>query len=166
MTQAEALRLAFPEGAAVERRTAYLTEDQARRARALARAPVESLVWTYYEGKTAAGTAGYAYFETHVVRSQSETLMAVLDARGRLRFIELLAFHEPADYEPSTRWLAQLKGKSIEDGLWIRRGIRNIAGASLTSQAVTEAARRLLAIHAILHPPPEAPAAAGRETPR
>lgn len=150
LRQDEALRLAFPD-AKPERRTAFLSEEQAKEAQRLGRVRVESRVWTYYVARSSSGTETYAYFETHTVRTMPETFMAVLDGAGTLRFVELLAFHEPDDYRPPARWLAQFDGKRLGAELLVRRGIRNIAGASLTSQALTDGVRRILAVHEVLH---------------
>jgi len=86
------------------------------------------------------------------VRTMPETFMAVLEPSGALRFVELLAFLEPEDYLPRPRWLGQFRGKVLDDELLVRRGIRNITGASLTSQALTDGVRRVLAVHSVLHP--------------
>ncbi|MBI4424468.1 MAG: FMN-binding protein [Elusimicrobia bacterium] len=153
LKQDEALRLAFP-GAAPERRTAYLSEEQRKAAERLANARIESRVWTYYVGASSSGARSYAYFDTHTVRTMPETFMAVVDESGRLRFLELLAFHEPDDYLPPARWLRQLDGRALDGSLFVRRAVRNITGASLTSQALTEGARRVLAVHRMLHAAP------------
>ena len=150
LSQKEALALAFPAPLKVERRTAYLSPEEVRRASELAQAKVESRVWTYYVGTSSRGTAGYAYFETHVVRSMTETFMAVLSPDGSVRSVELLAFAEPEDYEPSKPWLGQFAGKSLKDDLLVHRAVRNITGASLTSEALAAGVRRALAVHAVI----------------
>lgn len=152
LRQDEALRLAFPD-AMPERRTEYLTEAQAKEAGAEARARVESRVWTYYTARSTSDAETFAYFDTHRVRTMPETVMIVLDENGRVRFVELLAFHEPDDYMPPGRWLRQLDGRALDGDLYVRRGIRNITGASLTSEALTQAVRRVLAIHRLLQAP-------------
>lgn len=152
MSQKDALGVAFAPGVAVERRTAYLSEEQVREIETLARAKLGSRVWTYYVGASSAGIAGYAYFETHVVRSMTETFMAALNPDGSVRFVEILAFAEPEDYRPRPRWLEQFQGRSLKDDLMVHRAIRNITGASLTSEALTTGLRRVLAVHAFLHP--------------
>lgn len=152
LTQKQALALAFGPGLAVERRTAYLGPEQVKRARETGRVKVESRVWTYYVGVSSRGVEGYAYFETHQVRTMPETFMAVVEPDGRLRFVEILAFLEPDDYLPGARWLDLFRGRRLDSDLLVRRGIRNITGASLTSQALTEGVRRVLAVHAVLHP--------------
>lgn len=150
MTQQDALALAFP-GASIERRTAYLSDEQRRLAAQAGRVKVESRLWTYYVGTSSAGVLGYAYFETHTVRTMPETFMAVVAPNGGLRFVELLAFSEPDDYRPRPRWLEQFFNRRLNERLLLRRSIRNIAGATLTSQALTDGVRRVLAVHAALH---------------
>ncbi len=145
MSQKDALTLAFP-GGAPERRTAYLSEAQAAAAESSARAKLESRVWTYYvSGSTT------AYFESHPVRTMNETIMVVVGPQDRVSFVEILSFAEPDDYLASPRWLRQLVGRRLDDELAVRRGLRGIAGATLTAEAVSRAVRRVLAVHAVLN---------------
>ena len=144
LSQKDALTLAFP-GGEPERRTAYLTAEQAAAAESAARAKLESRVWTYYvSGSTT------AYFESHPVRTMNETIMVVVGADDRVAFVEILSFAEPDDYLASPRWLRQLAGRRLDDELALRRGLRGIAGATLTAEAVARAVRRVLAVHAVL----------------
>ena len=151
LSQKQALALAFDPSLMVERKTAYLSEEQAERAQREGQVQIDSRVWTYYVGSSSRGVEGYAYFDTHIVRTMSETFMAVLEPHGEIRFVELLSFLEPPDYEPKPRWLGQFGGKSLSTDLMVRRGIRNITGASLTSQKLTDGMRRILAVHSLLH---------------
>ena len=144
MSQKDALTLAFT-AAAPERRTAFLTDAQVKAVEAAAQSKLESKVWTYY----VAGSTT-AYFESHLVRTMNETIMIVVDGNGAVRFVEILSFAEPDDYLASKRWLGQFPGRKLDDDLALRRGLRNIAGASLTSEAVTRAVRRALAVHQVL----------------
>ena len=148
MTQKEALGHAFPSGEKVERLTVYLTDGQLKAAQEQAHAKIDSRVWSYYVGRSTVGVDGYAYFDSHVVRTMPETLMVVLEPSGQVRFVEVLSFLEPDDYLPNGRWLGQFRGKSAQDDLIARRGIRNIGGASLTAAAAADAVRRVLAVHA------------------
>lgn len=147
--QDEALARAFP-GARIERRVAYVSESQRAEVQRLARAPLAAEVVPYYVAVTSVGVAGYAYFDTHLVRSMPETLMAVVAPDGTLRDVELLAFHEPDDYRPSDRWLAQFQGRRLDDDLRVKRGIRHITGATLSGQSLTDAVRRVLSLHHVL----------------
>lgn len=147
MPQKDALALAFPSGAP-ERRTAFLTEEQAAAAERLARAKLGSRIWTYY----VAGSTT-AYFESHPVRTMDETVMVVL-RDGKVAFVEVLAFSEPPDYLASSRWLAQFGNRALDDELALRRGLRGITGATLTAEAVTRSVRRVLAVHEVIHSKP------------
>ena len=148
------MALAFPGGVKVERRTAYLSQEQAGKAQEEGKVKVDSLIWTYYVGRSSEGVTGYAYFETHIVRTMPETFMAVLTPAGEVRFVELLAFAEPTDYLPGKRWLKQFEGEKLSKDLIVRRAIRNITGASLTSLALTDGVRRILAVHKVIRGSP------------
>lgn len=145
LSQKEALAIAFP-GETPERRTAFLTGAEVKAVEAAARTRLESRVWTYY----VAGSTT-AYFESHTVRTMSETVMVVVGAEGTVLFVEILAFLEPADFIASRRWLAQFQGRKLDDEMVLRRGLRNITGATLTAEAVTRCVRRILALHQVLN---------------
>lgn len=149
MNQEEALRLIFPARVTVDRKTLFLKPEQIQRIQKMAKSKLESEMINYYVGKTSSGITGYAFFETHVVRTMPETFMVALNPQGGLNFVELLAFHEPEDYQPPKKWLGLFQKKELNDELWLKRGIRNIAGATLTAQAVTDGIRRILAIYQV-----------------
>ena len=71
--------------------------------------------------------------------------MVVVDPSGQVRSVEMLAFYEPEDYLPPQKWLGLFQNKPLNDEMWVKRGIRNVTGATLTTQAITEAVRRSLA---------------------
>lgn len=152
LTQDEALRLAFPAGTKVERKTAFLTETQQAAAAKLAGAahPPSALV-VFYVGVRDGREIGAAYFDTHVVRTEPETLMVLVDPAGTVSRIEVLSFAEPEEYLPRERWYAQFPGRKLDDELAVQRAIRPVAGATLTVRATMEAVRRVLAIHRVLH---------------
>lgn len=154
LTQDEALRLAFPEPAEIERRTAYLDEPRLSRARELAGPDVEvrQTVVTYYVGCREGELVGTAYFDVHRVRTLPEVLMLVVSPSGTLDRIEILKFQEPREYVAPERWLAQLEGKALGPDLSLKGDIINLTGATLTSRAVTGAARRVLALHRVIDP--------------
>jgi hypothetical protein len=70
----------------------------------------------------------------------------------RIREIEVLRFAEPPEYRPGDRWLAQFGGKTLTPALSLRGDIAMMTGATLTSNAVTRAARRVLALHHRIRP--------------
>jgi len=154
LTQEEALRLAFPAPAQIERRTAYLDEAQVAQAQKLAGGNIEfpHRVVTYYAGMRGSNASGAAYFDNHRVRTLGEVLMIVVGQAGEIQRIEVLRFGEPPEYRSSPAWLDQFDGQKLGPALSLKRGIVNMTGATLSSIAVTNAARRVLALHAIIQP--------------
>ena len=153
LTPEEALRLAFG-AASVERQAKFLTDAQLARARELAGVPIDSALVTRYVAAAAGGATSAAYFDTHVVRTLPETVLLVVGPDGRISRLEVVAFGEPEDYLPRARWLQQFPGRALDAELSVRRGLHGITGATLSAQAVTDAARRILAIHQVLAEPP------------
>lgn len=154
MTQNEALNLAFPDSD-IERRTAYLTEAQMDIAEELAGFGIEvnSGIITHYVATKMGDPVGVAYFDAHRVRTLPEVLMIVVGPDSRVQRVEVVAFREPPEYSPPRRWLEQFDGRNLEQGLSLRGGeIRNMTGASLTSEAGTWAVRRTLALHQVIAP--------------
>lgn len=162
MSQQEALALAFP-GAQVERRTAFLDERQAQAAGRLGGRGVEVRpgVVTYYVGRRGGVPLGVAYFDVHRVRTLPEVVMVVVAPDERIERIEVLKFSEPPQYMAPDGWLAQVEGKRLTDDLAVNRGVANMTGATLTSDAIVRASRRVLALHRVIRPL-EAPRSAER----
>lgn len=154
LTQAEALELAFPTATSIERRTSFLSEGELARVRQLAgsRVEVKPGVLIHYVARRGDQPLGVAYFDAHRVRTLSEVLMIVVSPRATVERIEILRFSEPPEYRAPDGWLAQFEGEPLSDRLSVRRGIANITGASLTSRAVTDAVRRVLALHRVIEP--------------
>ena len=154
LTQQQALRLAFPEPATIERHTAFLSEEQLERARRLAGTDVslDGRVVTYYVAAQNGEPIGIAYFDVHRVRTLPEVLMIVVTPRARVERIEVLKFSEPPEYEAPDGWLDQFVGKGLSADLSTKGSIVNITGATLTSGAVSRAVRRVLALNDVIGP--------------
>ena len=150
LTQDEALRLAFPKGAVVTRKTAFLSEaDRAEVARRSGGAPPPGLV-AYYVATVDGTDAGTAYFDTHVVRTLPESILVAVDPKGAIARIEVLSFSEPEEYLPRGTWYGQFPGKTLSDELSERKGVRPVTGATITVRVTVEAARRVLALDVFL----------------
>jgi hypothetical protein len=144
LTQQEALAAAFP-GAKVERQVIYLKPEQLAAARKASGLEFNDRMVVRY-----AGPAGYAYFDTHRVRTLAETVMVLVNVRGEIERIEILSFDEPPDYLPKERWMDQFRGRKLDDDLSLSRKIRPISGASLSGRAIVNASRKILALHGVI----------------
>lgn len=154
LTQEEALDLAFPPPATVERRSAFLDEAQLQEARRLAGddVSVDQSVVTHYVAHRDGRPMGVAYFDVHRVRTMREVVMIVVSPEGVIDRVEVLRFAEPPEYMASEAWIDQLEGQTLTPELDVGREIINMTGATLTSGALTRASRRVLAIHRVVDP--------------
>ncbi len=154
LNQEESLALAFGKAAAVERHTAYLTDGQLDSARVLAGPGVElrQSVVTFYVARDSTSTLGAAYFDVHKVRTLTEVLMVVVSPENEISHIEVLKFREPPDYRAPKNWLARFAGSALSKDLSLKGKVVTVTGATLTSRAVTNAARRVLALHEVIQP--------------
>ena len=154
MTQEEALALAFPAPAVLDRETAFLTDAQLARARRLAGEGVviDQGVVTYYVAHRGGAPAGVAYFDAHRVRTKAEVIMVALTPDGRVERVEVLKFTEPPEYLAPPGWIDQFDRRRLDDDLSMKGEILNITGATLTARAMTRAVRRVLALHAVIDP--------------
>jgi hypothetical protein len=144
----EAFELAFGAGAETESLPVFLTDGQAEQIEKTAQVKLDSKLYTFHIGKRGGHVLGYAAIESHNVRTQPETEMIVLSPTGELKRVEMLAFHEPPEYQPPVRWFERLYGKPIED-LRLNQGVDGIAGATLSSRASLDGIRKVMAIYRI-----------------
>jgi hypothetical protein len=152
LSQQEALALAFPPPAKIQRQTTFLSPPQLELARRLAGAGVDinSALVIQYVGKRSGQTLGTAYFDSHVVRTFPETVMIVISPAARIERIEVLSFSEPEEYLPRPAWLDQFDQRNLVPALSLKGEIHGLTGATLTARAITEASRRVLALHLLI----------------
>jgi electron transport complex protein RnfG len=146
LTQEQALATAFPAGVKVTRQKFFLTPEQLAAARRESGVDFDDQLVVRYAGSD----GRIAYFDTHRVRTEPETVMVVVKPDGSVDRVEILAFNEPTDYFPKRRWLDQLLGRHLDRDLALNRGVRPISGASLTGRALVNATRKVLALHHVL----------------
>ena len=150
MTQEQALASAFPSGTKVTRQTFFLTAQQLAEARRESGVDFNDQLIIRYEGTRDGRIVGWAYFDTHRVRTLPETVMIVVAPDAKIDHIDILSFDEPTDYFPKRRWLDQLLGRKLDPELSLNGAIRPISGASLTGRAIVNASRKVLALHHLL----------------
>jgi hypothetical protein len=151
MTQQQALASAFPAGTKVTRQVVFLTPEQLRAARNESGGEFTDRMIVRYAGSNAAGVSvGFAYFDTHRVRTMPETVMVVVNPDATVEKIEVLSFDEPPDYLPKPRWYEQFRRRKLDDDLSLKRAIRPISGATLSGRAIVNASRKVLALHKVI----------------
>jgi hypothetical protein len=144
----EAFELAFGQGAEVEPQALFLTDEQAEKIEKLAQVKLDSKLFTLHVGKRGGQLLGYAAIESHNVRTQPETVLIVLSPAGELARVEMLAFHEPPEYQPPVRWFERLYRRPLGE-LRLNQGVDGISGATLSSRASLDGIRKVLAIYQV-----------------
>jgi Na+-translocating ferredoxin:NAD+ oxidoreductase RnfG subunit len=144
MTQQQALASAFP-NAKPTRQVHYLTPEQLDAARRESGVEFADRMIVRYAAPT-----GYAYFDTHRVRTLPETVMVLVTPDGKIDRVEILSFDEPPEYVPTDRWMEQFEGRRLDEDLSLKRRIRPLSGASLSARAITNASRKVLALHKVI----------------
>jgi hypothetical protein len=144
----EAFELAFGKGAEVEPLAVFLTDGQAAEVEKAAQVKLDSKLYTLQVGRRGGQVLGYAAIESHNVRTQPETVMILLSPAGELVRVEMLAFHEPPEYQPPARWFERLYRRPLGE-LRLNQGVDGIAGATLSSRASLDGIRKVLAIYQV-----------------
>jgi transcriptional regulator of nitric oxide reductase len=146
---------AFPDATRIERRTIVLLKKDTAKIAALVGKDVTSRVVVLHTGYRDKEVLGYAHIDVHNVRTQPEAFLVVLTPKGTVRSVRILAFHEPLDYLPTTRWYEQFAGKTADDSLRVGRDVHGVVGATLSARAATDGVRRMLAYWQVLLRPTE-----------
>ena len=145
----QALRFAFPDASTIEKETLFLSEPEVRQVESLARARLESRMIPVHIGKQNQRLLGYAMVDVHIVRTQPEAVLIVLEPDGVIASTTLLAFDESLDYLPPGRWLRQFDRKTLRPDLALGQEIVAITGATLSTSGVTDSVRRALAVYQV-----------------
>jgi len=145
----EGLALAFP-GCLPAREAVYLTTTQSKAIDLLSGVESSGSLIIRYRCTVNQQLRGFAYTDTHRVRTHPETILVAVDANGEAEKVELLSFDEPEDYIPKRQWYGWFKGIPMGEELALKKSIPFVTGASLTTRATTSAVRRVLSIHRIL----------------
>lgn len=90
---------------------------------------------------------GHVFVDNVVGREDFITYAVGIGPDGKLLPVEILDYRESHGGEiRDKRWLAQFAGRSDPGQLRMRADIKNIAGATLSSEHVTAGVRRILAL--------------------
>jgi Na+-translocating ferredoxin:NAD+ oxidoreductase RnfG subunit len=101
---------------------------------------------TVYRVSRAGALLGFAQVRNVKGKELPITYLVATDSADALRDIDILVYREPyggeVAYDP---WRKQFRGKTAAAPLQVGKDIRNISGATISSNAVTRAVKRTLA---------------------
>ena len=88
---------------------------------------------------------GYATVRNVRGKDQPITFLVAVDTAGQVLDIDILVYREPYGGEVAYEsWRRQFRGRSAADSVRLGRPIRNISGATISSNAVTLGVRAAL----------------------
>ncbi|MEY3106167.1 MAG: hypothetical protein RIT35_330 [Pseudomonadota bacterium] len=145
----EAMELAFGKGTEIESLSLFPDEEQITKIEQVAKIKLDSGLFTFYVGRSQNKILAYAAIETTNVRTKPETLMIVLTPDGALRDVHVLAFHEPAEYQPPDGWFKKLYNRPLAE-LEINKGVDGISGATLSTHSAINSIRKVMTIYQVM----------------
>jgi hypothetical protein len=149
----------FPQGEHFDEIVLALSPTQKQKVAALAgvQPPHRSLrAWKAMRG---ADLLGYVFIDEVVGRQDFITYAAGIDASGRLGALEVLSYRESHGGEiRNDAWRHQFDGRQGLEQLRFQADIKNIAGATLSCEHLTQGVRWLVALWEVALRPNATPA--------
>jgi len=145
----EAMKLHFQEATQISKKSILLVKDEIKSAQKIAKRKISDRVFRVFVAKKGDQIVGYGLLHTANVRTKDETALYIIDLKGQMKAIEIIAFYEPPEYLPQKRWLNQFIDATVENELKLKKDIHTISGATLSARAVTDSAKIALSVLAI-----------------
>jgi len=130
----------------VVKQSLLLSKTQAKAIEGKAHMKLPSKIVRLYLAKKEGETNCYGVVLSRKVRTKKAAVLYMIDPKGTIKAIEILAFGEPPEFQPKAKWLNHLQGKNLNDPLRVGRDVPTVSGATLSARNVTEGARLALAI--------------------
>jgi len=131
----------FSQGVQIEKKQFTLSPKELKAVQNEAHASLDSNMIRLYTVKNTTQTEGYAVLVVKKIRTKNAVILYVVDTYYRIKSTEIVFFAEPVEYKPTAKWLQILEGKTQKDNLYASKGIPIISGATLSSRALSDAAR-------------------------
>lgn len=160
LTEAQLEAKLFPEAPRAEAQTLTLTDAEAAQVSRLYGYRIDGRSYRAITVSDATGVKGTIFILDVMGQNSPITFGVGVTADGTIRGVEVVAYREPRGEEiRNPRFLRQLEGKSLRDRVALGVDVDAITGATISSRSATFAARKALAIAAVLHARPVAQAA-------
>ena len=150
LAQDEALEAAFGKGATTTPKTVMISSEQQAQIEELSQCQLTSGIFHYYEGRKDGELLGYAVIDSRIMRTNLAIFMVVTSKDFVIEKVVLLAFHEPAEYQPTDEWLKLMEGDRLMGDLVPGQGLPPIAGSTLTVNGLSDGVRAIRASFEVL----------------
>ena len=143
----DALAQVFPEADQVVELRHLLSKDELKRIEARMDRRLEEGGFYLYVGLAAGKPIGYAAIVSHIGKVKPITHIVGVTPAGEVSEVAVMIYREShGDEVADRRFMAQYRGKTLEDPIRIDRDIINIAGATLSGRAICNGVRKALAV--------------------
>ncbi len=103
--------------------------------------------WRVFRAERGGALLGHLFIDEVIGRQSLITYALGIEPQGGVRDLEIMAYRESHGGEiRNAAWRAQFQGRRELDQLRFRTDIKNISGATLSSEHVTQGVRWLLAL--------------------
>jgi Na+-translocating ferredoxin:NAD+ oxidoreductase RnfG subunit len=142
-----AQRNLFPQAQSLEEVPLTLTDEQRQEIAKSAGPQAGHGQLRAWAARANGAVVGHVFVDEVIGKQDFITYAVGIDAQGKLRPVEILEYRESHGGEiRNKRWLAQFNGRAAPEQLRFGTDIKNIAGATLSSEHVTAGVRRILAL--------------------
>jgi Na+-translocating ferredoxin:NAD+ oxidoreductase RnfG subunit len=151
LSEADAPRAMFPEGATSARKTLDLSDaDLVALSKSLGRR-VDVRRYAYLDVRTEKGAVGFIFMLDVIGESQPITFAIGVTADGALQDVQVMVYREPqGEAIQEQRFRKQFVGKRSKDPITLDKDIDAISGATISSRSATFAARKGLLLVDVL----------------
>jgi thiamine biosynthesis lipoprotein ApbE len=148
MTEAEALRVVFPDAARVVEEKVVLTPDEAAAVEDVLRSRLGQRTFTVHAGIAPDGALdGFAVIHAEIGKFKLFHFIVGVEPDGRVRRVAVLVYRESRGGEiGQRRFLVQYDEKTTADPLRMSRDIINISGATMSVNSMNHGVKKVLAV--------------------
>jgi len=161
LSEEEAPKAVFPEGTSFERLVIKATPELRERMKALlgrARPSIWEGAYTTFLAKRGEELLGYAIIVEEIGKHRPITFVVGVKKDGKVQDVAVMVYREPYGGEVRyRRFLKQYQGRNLHASLLSSHGIRNIAGATLSVEAIGRGVKKALALARVAYLEEEKP---------
>ncbi len=145
----DAIKLSYPhENVNIVKKNLLLTKREASEVSKRAHVALKTKIYRIFTVSDVNTIRAFGVLISKKVRSKNAAVLYLIDAQSStIKSIEVVAFHEPLEYLPSSTWLQQFYGKKHSDVLRTGQTIPAITGATMSARTLTNGARLALALY-------------------
>ena len=145
----QAMQTEYGKNIEIKKKSIILTKDEAIKIQKIAKTKINSKIFKVYIAKNDSNIIGFSVLMSKKIRSKNGVILYMLDTKGTLKGIEIIAFNEPLEYLPSEDWKKQFNELAKNTNPKVGQNIHTITGATLSAKTITSGARIAQALYII-----------------